>query len=100
PVFGQESTIEVNHPLDEFRREGTHAAIVEQVDAGSMPLLVLEHRVVAKMRVAVNDAVMAERIPPGAEHGAGDGVALVERSACVVEQPASIEPGHGEQALR
>ena len=42
---------------------------------------------------------MAEREPPGAEHGARDLVALLERRGRVVEQPAPIEPGHGQQPL-
>ena len=91
--------IEIDDALDEFRREGAHAAIVEQIDAGRLPRIVLEHRVVAEMRVAVNHAVVAERIPPGAEHGAGDLVALFERPVGVVEQLAAVEPGHGEEPL-
>ena len=51
-----------------------------------VPCLVLEHRVIAEMRVAVDHAVMAERIPPGAEHGTGDLVMLFERPVGVVEQ--------------
>ena len=89
--------IEVDHPLDEFRREGAHAAIVEQIDPGRPPLAVLEHGVIAEMRVAVDHPVLAERVPPGAEHGAGDLVALFERAAGVIEEPPSFEPSHGEQ---
>ncbi len=51
------------------------------------------------MRVAVDHAVMAERVPPGAEHGAGDLVALFERPVAIVQQPLAVEPGHGEQPL-
>ena len=65
----------------------------------ALPSRVLEHGVIAKMRVAVDHAVMAERVPPGAEHGAGDLVALFERPVAIVEQALAVEPGHGEQPL-
>ena len=47
----------------------------------------------------MDDAVVAEREPPGAEHGLRDGVAIFERRRLVVEQRAALEPGHGEQPL-
>ncbi len=99
-VVVEEAVIKIDHALNEFRREGPHAAIVEQVDAGGLAACILEHRVVAEMRIAVDHAVMAERVPPGAEHGARDGVALLQRPVRVVEQPAPIEPSHGEEAPR
>ena len=58
-----------------------------------------EHRVVAEMRIAVNDAVVRERIPPRAEHGARDAVAVLQGRRLVVEQPPALEPGHGQQSL-
>ena len=51
------------------------------------------------MRVAVDHAVVRERIPPRLEHRLRDGVAILQRRALVVEQLAAFEPGHGQQAL-
>ena len=63
----QQSVIEIDDAADEFRREDADAAIVEKVDAGRLAVA-LEDRVIAEMRIAVDDAVAAERMPPGLEH--------------------------------
>jgi hypothetical protein len=52
------------------------------------------------MRITVNHAVVAEGVPPGAEHCLCDLVAVLERGASVIEEAATIEPGHGEQTPR
>src|SRR6188472_3186798 len=98
-IVAQQSPVEIDYALDELRRKGTHAAIIEQVDAGRPPLALFEHSVIAEMRVAMDHAVMAERVPPGTEHGAGDLVALFQSAARVAEQPPPVEPSHGEQPL-
>src|SRR5262245_9095250 len=99
PVFPQQTVVKVDHALNEFRREGAHAAIVEEIDPGRPALAVLEDGVIAEMRVAVDHPVMAEWIPPGAEHGAGDLVAFLERARRVVEKAPPLKPAHGEEPL-
>ncbi len=42
---------------------------------------------------------MREGIPPGAEHGPRDGVAVLERARLVVHEPPALEPGHGQEPL-
>src|SRR5258705_215534 len=63
----QEAVIEIDHAADELRGEDADAAVVEEIDAGSSPTLI-EHRVIAEMRIAVDHAEAAERPPPGSEH--------------------------------
>ena len=64
-----------------------------------MPAL-LEHRVVAQMRVAMDDALVGEGIPPSAEHGARDGVAVLECVLPIVGELAALEPAHGQEPFR
>src|SRR5215470_7121691 len=85
-VVGKQSVIEVNHAADEFRRKDTNAAVVEQVDAGRLAVGV-EHGVVAEMRVAVDDAVTAERMPPGGKQGGGKPIAHLKTCGLVLKQP-------------
>src|SRR5215217_394301 len=66
-VVVQEPAVEVDDPADEFRREDADAAVVEEIDAARLPA-VREHGVVAEMRVAMDDAVVAEGVPPSLEH--------------------------------
>ena len=83
----QQPVVEIDHALHERRREGADAAVVEQVDAGRPPeravrsgrAALLEDRVVAEVRVAVDHAVVRERIPPRLEHRLRDGVAIFQR---------------------
>ena len=87
-----ERVVEVDHALDEGRREHADAAEIEQVDR-----IVFPRRIVAEMRVAVDHAVIVERHIPGAEHGARQRVAGLDR--CVLErgQLLPVEPAHGQQ---
>ena len=71
-VAGLQGFIEVDHALDEAGGEEPHAAEVEHVDAQ-----VFADRVVAEMRITVDDAEVVERHVPGAEHVAGHGLALI-----------------------
>ena len=73
-VVVQEALIEIDDAADEARMEDADAAIVEEVDAPRLAA-VREHRVIAEMRVAVDDGGVAERVPPGLEHGDGKPVA-------------------------
>ena len=50
------------------------------------------------MRIAVDDAEAAERMPPGGEHGSGETVAHGKRIVLVLEQLAAGHPIHREQA--
>ncbi len=74
----QEAVIEIDDAAHEGRRKNADAAIIEEIDPGRRAVA-LEHRVIAEMRVAVNDAEAAERKPPGGEHGGGEHVAHRER---------------------
>src|SRR5947209_4846872 len=90
-VVVQQPVVEVDHAADELRREDADAAIVEQIDAaGCAPLI--EHGVIAEMRIAVDHAEAAEWEPPCGEHRASNYVALRERRALVREQLAAFEP--------
>src|SRR5690606_23977825 len=63
----EEAAIEVDHAADELRRERAHAAVIEQVDP-RRPAVLLEDGIIAEMRITMDHAVMAEGIPPRAEH--------------------------------
>src|SRR5262245_9277692 len=99
PVLAQQAVVKVDHALNEFRSEGAHAAIVEELDPGRPALAVLEDGVIAEMRISMNHPVKSERIPPGAEHGASDVVASLERMRRVVEKAPPLKPTHGEKSL-
>jgi hypothetical protein len=58
--------IEIDDAADESRRKDADAAIVEQIDAGRRAVI-LEDRIIAEMRIAVDHADAAERKPPGGE---------------------------------
>src|SRR5262245_58842021 len=62
-VAAARPVIEVDHAAHEFGGEDTNAAVVEEIDAAALPALV-EHRIVAEMRIAMDDAEAAEREPP------------------------------------
>src|SRR4051794_20256499 len=100
-IAPEQPMIEIDHAADEFRRENADAAIIEEGDAGSLAPAgarsILEHRVVAEMRVAVNDPDPAERKPPGGEHGGGQAVAHRKRVVLVVKQPPALEPVEREK---
>src|SRR5262249_56035315 len=71
----EEAVVEVDHTADEFRVKDTDAAIVEQVD--SVRRTALDKRgVITEMRIAVDDAETAERLPPRLEHPHCHAVAL------------------------
>src|SRR3546814_3384190 len=86
-VVGRDGAVEIDHAADEFRREDADAAEVEQVDAEIRP-----YRVVAEMRIAVNDAALVERDIPGAKEIQRDGIAVRLRRVAEVHQPGAIEP--------
>ena len=48
----------------------------------------------------MDNGVVAEGKPPGAEESAGNRVALFERPRFVFEQLPPVEPGHCEQPFR
>src|ERR1700694_4482012 len=91
-----QTIVESDHAADEFGRKDSDTAIVEQIDAGGF-FLFLEDRVVAEMRIAVDDAIAAEGKPPGGEHRSGKTIADGERLVLVFEQPAAFEPIEREQ---
>ena len=93
----EQPVVEIDDAADEAWRENPHAAVVEEIDAGGRPVLI-EHRVIAEMRIAVNHAKPAEREPPRGEHGRGDAVARGKRGLFVGEQACAIEPVESEEA--
>ena len=56
-----------------------------------------EDRVIAEMRIAVDDAEAAERKPPGGEHRGGERVARFQRVVLVGEHLRAVEPIEREQ---
>src|SRR5690606_7952075 len=60
PIIRFEGAIELDHARNECRRKDADAAIIEKIDAE-----ILAHRIIAEMRVSMNDAIAAERHPPG-----------------------------------
>ena len=59
-IVGLEAAIELDDAFHETRRKDADAAVVEEVQPGRAAVL-LEDRVVAEMRVAVDDADSARR---------------------------------------
>ena len=96
-VMGEQALVKLDHPLNEARGENAHAAIIEQVDAGGLATL-FKDRVIAQMRVAVDDAILAEGMPPGAEHGDREAIARVLIGLFEVEQFSALEPLQREKA--
>src|SRR5579885_3483296 len=94
-VLAIERVIEVDHTFDEARGENAHASEIQQVHAAVVP-----YRIVAEMRVAVNDAVVVEGYVPGVKHIARDLVALAERRLGSLEERRALEPSHGEKPAR
>src|SRR3546814_18537652 len=94
-VVGRDGAVEIDHAADEFRREDTDAAEVEQVDAEIRP-----YRVVAEMRFAVNDDALVERHIPGATEIKRDVITTPQSRGPEVPHPGPVEPAHGRKALR
>jgi hypothetical protein len=85
-VVLHQPVVEVEHAGDEVRREDADAAIVEQIEARGRAGVVEPGGIVAEMRVAVDDAVAAERPPPGMEQRAGKQVARLQGGVGEIEQ--------------
>src|SRR5947209_11440090 len=105
-VVVAQAFIEIDDALHETRREDADATEVEEIDPGrrrsrlaARLLLLVEDGVVAEMRIAVDDAELGEGIPPGAEHGGGNPVALLEAVIEMSEERLAVQPLHGEEAL-
>ena len=93
--------VKLDDAADEAGGEDAHAAVVEQVDRLDPPLVRLargDHRVIAEMRIAVNDAELRERQPPGFEQRHRDRVARLGGRVLKIGQPAAVEPLHRQQA--
>src|SRR3974390_1292470 len=93
----QQAAVEIDYAADEARRKDANAAVVEQVDASRIALGIIEDRVVAEVRIAVDDSVMAERRPPGGEHGSGEPVTRGELIVLVLKHLPAREPIHRQQ---
>src|SRR6476660_9502126 len=78
----KQPVIEIDHAADELGRKNANTAVVEEIDP---PRLTIGHedRVIAEMRIAVDDAVPAERIPPSLEHRGREPVADLKAVALV-----------------
>jgi len=77
-VTGAEAAIEIHHAGHKARREDADAAVIQQIDALRRAGLIHEHGVIAQMRIAMDDAIAAERQPPGGEHGLRQPVAFFQ----------------------
>ena len=94
-VVGPQAPIELDHAAHEARRKDAHAAVVEQIDPLDPQRLALargDDRVIAEMRVAVDDPVAQERPPPGVEQADRDRVARFLRRAFELGQLFALEP--------
>src|SRR6185312_16490165 len=92
-----EAAVESDHAADERGRENPDTAIVEEIDAARLACF-LERRVVAEMRIAVDDAEARERQPPRLEHRARETIADFERSVFVCEEFLALKPVEREQS--
>src|SRR5438132_9193855 len=93
-VVALQRMVEIDDAAHERGREDPDAAEIEQVDGA-----VRCGGVVAKMRIAMNDAVMVERHVPHPEHSQGSLVAHCKRCPLYkIEDRHSFEPGHRQQA--
>ena len=102
-VVRLERAIKLDHAEHEPRREDAHAAIVEQIDAVDAALLAVAgrgDRVIAEMRIAMNDAVAQERAPPRVEQADSDGVARLLRRGLEGDERLAVEPLHRQQSPR
>jgi len=86
-----------DHATDEARREDADAAVIEEIDPQRRAAL-LERRVVAEMRIAVDHAVTRERQPPRLEHRLGDAIARLQIALLVREKFLPFEPFERKQA--
>ena len=99
-VIVAKRVIKVDDSLHEGRRENPDASEIKQVQ-----IAVGAHRVVAKMWVPVNHAVMIKWDVPGAEHIQGDGVAQLQGIRPVGQigderqQRLAFQPAHGDQPV-
>src|SRR6516162_1163439 len=97
--------IEIDHAAHELRRENPDAAIVEQIDAGWLGYVLagaafnarIEDRVVAEMRIAMDNTITAERIPPSREHRRSEHIAHGKRIVLVRQHARAFEPVEREQ---
>src|SRR5215211_9399631 len=91
PVVGLEAAIKIDHAADEARVEDADAAVIEEIDPPRLPALG-EHRVIAEVRIAVDDSRMAERVPPGLEHGDRQPVADLDRGLGKLQDLLPLQP--------
>src|SRR6266849_3870036 len=97
-IAPEQAVVEVDHAADEFRRKDADASVVEQVDSLRRTTL-YECRVVAEMRVAMDHAEPAERLPPRLEHRSRDAVASRDGVALVSQQLVAFEPLESKETL-
>src|SRR5690606_5686940 len=90
--------IKFDHPGNEGRREDADTSVIEQIDAPFICHLAFPHGIIAKMRVAMNDAIARKRPPPRGEHDLSNAVAAVEPVVAEAEYRRTIQPVHGEKA--
>src|SRR5262249_49917971 len=96
----QQPAIKVDHAANKARRENTDAAVIQKIDACRLSFRIIKDRVIAKMRIAVDDAKTAEGKPPGGEHRLCQAIAHGKRIGLVLEQLAPGQPIQCEQATR
>src|SRR5215471_6132482 len=88
-ITALQRVVEVDDAADEGGLEDANAAEIEEIDGA-----VRRDRVVAKVRVTVDDPVVIERHVPDPKHAQCNFIALVERCLGDVEDRRAVEPGH------
>src|SRR5262249_8726970 len=94
-IAGLKPSVKSNDTLEEARRENADATEVQEMETFG----VFGERVVSQMRIAVDDAVMRHRSPPGFNQQFGDAIARFLYLLQPVHQPAALKPRHRQQTL-
>src|SRR5690606_5339543 len=92
--------IKLDHPRNESGRENADTSVIKQIDAPFIHRPALPHRIIAKVRVTMNNAVARKGSPPRDKHGLSNAVADVERMVAKAKDRCAVKPAHGEQAAR
>ncbi len=90
--------VQVDHPGNKAGWKDTDAAEIEQVDTVDI-VAIRPHCVVAKMRIAMNDAIIVKWHIPGTEHRHCNRVAGFQRLFAEFHQRPAIQPVHGQKAI-
>ncbi len=102
-VIGPQRMVELDDSVHKTHRKNPHAAVVEEIDPFDGALLALprsDDRVIAEMRIAVDDPIAKERPPPGFEQADRNRVARLLRGVLESDERLALQPLQREQAPR